>query len=409
MELSRLQELASPQDAALEAIDVSGSRHRVLEEARAGSQSSTRWRALAAVAAAAAVVAGLWLFWRAPLGFSVEGRALAPGAWWTAPPGGSNELVFTDGTRFVLSPQTRIRVREVTADGAHLDVDSGRVWAHVQPLPDARWTLSLGPYRIRVTGTIFEASWDPTAEHLDVELVEGGVMILGPQLGTGLSLKAGERMSVASNSPLRLGKLDEKISSEAPTPPPHPSVVQSAAPPPPPSSAASQAPSSRPAPTRPKAMPSWLALAREKRFDEALAAARAHGWERLCGRSSAEQLMMLADVARFGGDGGASRQALLALRKRFPDHALSPRAAFLLGRSAFAARSGDWGAAWFSAYLAEAPKGVLAAEALGRLMEAHRGAGNAEQARAAAESYLQHHPNGPYAPRAGAVLKEKNP
>lgn len=144
-------------------------------------------------------------------------------------------------------------------------------------------------------------------------------------------------------------------------------------------------------------MPRWVRLARNKRYEEALGAARTVGIAHLCRTSGADRLWLLADAARFAGDAGVSRQALVALRERFPKRGLAARAAFLLGRAAFAAQRGDWGASWFGAYLAEAPGGTLATEAAGRIIEAHVGSGRHEAARAAARAYLSRHPKGPHA------------
>src|SRR5690606_862532 len=98
----------------------------------------------------------------------------------------------------------------------------------------------------------------------------------------------------------------------------------------------------RPAPAREEARPEpeapaierWRALAAEARYEEALAAAHAIGFDALCERLDAASLLSLADVARFAGDGGAARRALEAVRRRFSGDA-SARASFLLGRLVF--------------------------------------------------------------------------
>ena len=56
-------------------------------------------------------------------------------------------------------------------------------------------------------------------------------------------------------------------------------------------------------------------------------------------------------------------------------------------------------------YLAEAPQGPLAAEALGRRMVALRHLGEVEACRKAARDYLRRFPSGPYAGVAGEIAE----
>jgi outer membrane protein assembly factor BamD (BamD/ComL family) len=60
-------------------------------------------------------------------------------------------------------------------------------------------------------------------------------------------------------------------------------------------------------------------------------------------------------------------------------------------------------AAWFQTYLREEPRGTLAREASGRLMEAYRAAGNLAAARQAAEAYIAAYPEGPHAALARSI------
>jgi outer membrane protein assembly factor BamD (BamD/ComL family) len=54
--------------------------------------------------------------------------------------------------------------------------------------------------------------------------------------------------------------------------------------------------------------------------------------------------------------------------------------------------------------LQEQPAGGFAREAAGRLIEAHRAAGNRAAAQTAARSYLTRYPNGPHAELARSLL-----
>jgi transmembrane sensor len=118
--------------------------------------------------------------------------------------------------------------------------------------------------------------------------------------------------------------------------------------------------------------------------------------------ASAADLLLLADSARFAGEAGRARQALLAARAR----GAKGSTAFLLGKLAAdsAAAPGE-AAQWFETYLAEAPAGGLAEQALGRLIEVRRRSGQTAAARAVAAKYLEKYPSGGYAGAARAALE----
>jgi hypothetical protein len=119
--------------------------------------------------------------------------------------------------------------------------------------------------------------------------------------------------------------------------------------------------------------------------------------------SDPADLWLLADAARFAAQPQRAREALLALRARGPLEA-RPRAAYLLGvlclerlgAPAVAAR-------WFGVYLAEAPDGPLAEEALGRQLQALQAARDLPGAREAAGRYLSRWPRGSFGDFARAV------
>jgi hypothetical protein len=64
-------------------------------------------------------------------------------------------------------------------------------------------------------------------------------------------------------------------------------------------------------------------------------------------------------------------------------------------------------ARWFEVYLRERPRGDLAREAAGRLIEARLGARDRPAARAAARAYLARYPDGPHAALARATLASR--
>src|SRR5262249_34553322 len=106
----------------------------------------------------------------------------------------------------------------------------------------------------------------------------------------------------------------------------------------------------------------------------------------------------LADAARYAGRTDIARRALLAQRARFAGTAEARDAAFLLGRIADDALGRPSEAiGLYDAYLAEAPHGPFAAEALGRKMMATKRTRGAEAARAVAAEYLPRFPKGAHA------------
>jgi hypothetical protein len=119
--------------------------------------------------------------------------------------------------------------------------------------------------------------------------------------------------------------------------------------------------------------------------------------------ASSEELFALADAARYRRRPELAHEALLAQRRRFPG---SPRALFLLGRVEESRGGGIARAiAWYDQYLARAPAGAYAAEALGRKMTITSKIGGPAKARPIAREYLRRFPQGSYAASAHALLR----
>ena len=139
---------------------------------------------------------------------------------------------------------------------------------------------------------------------------------------------------------------------------------------------------------------SWRSLARHAHYREALALAIADDFDAQCDGLRGDDLVLLGDVARLGGDYRRADQAYRAALRRFPE---LDRPAFALGVMSFEARH-DYrdAASWLSRYLRDHPTGPLATEASGRLLEAWDLAGDESRAREAARSYLRDHPTGPH-------------
>jgi TolA-binding protein len=280
--------------------------------------------------------------------------------------------------------------------------------------PGAKWVVDSGPFEVLVTGTRFDVRWNLAAEELVVKLEEGSVAVSGPIIGDHLAVKAGQTLRVQR----REGQFELVRENEAPTlplPPPSdpagdpaPSSDDRAGSPKDttPLPSASLAPSARSAP-RSAVRQSWRELSAAGKFKAAIEAADREGFLRICADGGAADLRDLADAARLSGDMPRSILALTTLRRRFPGGDQAAESAFLLGVIAFDARGAHTEAAqWFTTYLSERPRGRLAREAAGRLLEAEEKSGNRDGARESARRYLRDYPGGPHAEMAKAILGE---
>lgn len=128
-------------------------------------------------------------------------------------------------------------------------------------------------------------------------------------------------------------------------------------------------------------------------------------FERECRASTAKDVLLLADAARYLGRKPESERAHRILRERFPGSAEAALAAFGLGRLRFEAADDEAAVRWLELYLAESPDGLLEPEALGRMLEARIRSGAPEDARRIARRYLARAPSGPLAAAARELLE----
>lgn len=332
-----------------------------------------RW-ALAGFAVAVAIVAVLVMV-RVPAApsFQVAGRSDTGkvGAWLTAEPGHPLPLLFSEGTRVVLSQRSRARVSGVTRGGARIELASGGVDAAVAHLPGANWTFGAGPFEITVTGTQLGVSWAPDAGKFELSVSQGSVLVRGPFIEGEQEVRAGQICRVDMTRRLmELSQLGAERASSERTPP-------------------ETTPTPRTAEPQPAAADSGAPLASSSGAPRAV---------------SADAWLEAARAARLAGHPDEERAALLACRRRAPGQAAAAQAAYLLGRASSAAEA----ARWFETYLREQPQGLLAREAAGRLIESYRASGNTNAAQTAASRYLARYPHGPHAPLARQALTSRS-
>jgi hypothetical protein len=147
----------------------------------------------------------------------------------------------------------------------------------------------------------------------------------------------------------------------------------------------------------------WTAALATGQLDRILAEAERAGVKATLDTASSDDLLALADAARYRRRTDLARDALLAERRRFPGSPHALDAAFLLGR---VEEVSDHRRAiqWYDEYLMRAPTGTYASEALGRKMTLTSNLGGTSRARPIAEEYLRRFPAGTYAGPARAIV-----
>ncbi len=367
-------------------------------EGRGRVVAHARWKYAVAAGLALALAAGVFglgmRFRSEPLSYRVKSGEVA--SRFIQADREPVELAFSDGTLVTVNAGTKARVAETTQRGARFLLESGRMDFDVVPHPGGgKWLVEAGAFQVHVTGTVFSVSWNEADGLLQVEVTRGHVVVEG----------AGQRRE--------LGPGDSFHHRE----PPAQSVDPLASPPniaPAEAAAAglraggdASQPDSQPKPAgvgssgRGKE-PSWAELVGSGRFDRVIDAATQRGMQSCLDGCSRADLRALADAARLGGRLSLAQQALSAQRARFAGSVDAVAAAFLLGR--LAEDRGEAGAtAWYDVYLAEAPSGRFAGDALGRKMMI---IAKLDQRRALplAREYQLKFPAGPYAAHAKSLL-----
>jgi ferric-dicitrate binding protein FerR (iron transport regulator) len=322
-------------------------------------------------------------------------------------------LRFSDGSEIALGDRTRIRVRSIDERGARVTLEHGEAHVYVVHGPGTRWTFDAGPFAVAVTGTAFVLSWREDVQRLDLRLENGTVSVAGPLSDTPLTLRAGQWLT-AQGTAMRIRSLDAvddaldpspsaappsaevaPAPAEAPSPPGNPTPGQSAA------AAGSGKRRNAAVPAREH---DWAGdLARGRPFKAIVGDAVALGVDSVIAQSGSEELAALADAARYTLRQDIARGALLAQRRRFPASNRARAAAFDLGRIEEAGQNSRAALAWFDTYLAEAPNGRYASEALGRKMTLVKVLEGSDAARSWADLYLLRFPGGTYAAAARAA------
>jgi ferric-dicitrate binding protein FerR (iron transport regulator) len=434
--LSEAARDAAGADAAGPAPEAWHRLQRARERDRDRERSVRRWGQPALVAAGLAlVVAGVLARRPRPLTYVVNGGQAEANGYVTRAGAAPTELRFSEGTRVRLARGARMSVAATGPHGARLRVEDGQAHFEVSHLPGADWSVEAGPYRVQVTGTVFDVRWSG-GEEVTVALAVGSVRVTGPNLAAPVTLAPGQRLVArlaTAEVRLEAGGV-EAVDAAGSSTDATPRDAEAEAVPP---SAANAEPSSKPKaeasraapaaerePTAPREAPSPARAARPAaRVSQAafapagwagrvaagdsagvLAEARAQVFDDVIGRVDVHELVALADAARFAGQPALCERTLTELRRRFAASAEARAAAFQLGRLDDDAGDARGALAWYRRYAEEAPRGPYAAEAFGReMLDVERLEGPAAAA-PLARRYLDRFPEGTYLLQARAIL-----
>ena len=367
---------------------------------------------LAAAAAAVVFLAYSWNQKSPSLGFRIVDETGVPHA---APDlDSAGRIEFSDGSKVIVSAQTRASVTAIDAVGARIRLEHGRLSAQFVQLPQASWSIAAGPYQVLVTGTAFDVSWTPDTRALELWLRHGSVLVKGPNAGQGLAVVAGQHLlASATTGQIVLDAVAPAVPPALPTllsadlaPAVSPASERPAIAPREPSRAPHAAPSARaPAPEPSLTWPQ--ALARGD-FQRILDEAARRGLDDVLSGASGADLAAFADAARYGRKNDLAQRALLAQRQRFPQTLAGRDAAFLLGTldESRAGRDAQTSALrWYGRYLLENPTGSYSGQALGRRLVLLESLHDRAAAREAASLYLAKFPSGPYAAEAKRIVE----
>lgn len=317
----------------------------------------------------------------------------------SAPPTSAAEMSFSDGTAFHLSPGTSGILGEVDAHGAQFRLKQGHMDLSVTRRSGARWAVDAGPFKISVIGTKFSVDWHDSTQRLQVSLHKGEVHVAGPPIAGIVKLAVGQRLWVdVAAREVRIGQIDAKpvVATQAPQaveaiePDIQPSVD-------PVKSAMAKKLAAQQGPPSDRSQDTWTKRVSSGDFAGVVASAESLGLQTTLTKHSAADLSALADAARYQRRTDIATKALIALRKRFANNTLANEAAFHLGRIQETAGDRKGALAWYTQYLKASPRGVFAAEALGRQLEGVAHLQGRSAARQLAEQYLERFPSGDFA------------
>lgn len=269
---------------------------------------------------------------------------------------------FEDGSVLTLAPHARLTTLGASVRRVSARVDQGQVTFDLEPLPSKRWDIDASFAQVQASDARFVV--DRSDHALRVQVLRGAVLVYAAELPEG-RLRVTEGQTVRVPEARRAepvlsrprGQAVKAQLSEAPS-----AKVPSS------SAAAVAAPSRTAAPRAPTPAP-----------------------------ITADALLAAADSAREGRRWSDAHDALTHLVEQFPHDRRVGMAAFTLGKISLEAQSEPGVAArWFRLALARGVPGMLAEDAVARLVEALAKSGDQAAAVVARDRYLADYPTGRY-------------
>jgi len=392
-----------------------------VDSVRARETGRVRWPMLVAATAMCALVALLVssvVRRRLPaaelptLAYQIDGGRVLDGGYLRESGHVGMNINFNEGSRVALTTGTRGRIREVDKHGARVAIEHGTATFEVTPGSGRRWLVEVGPFLVTVKGTVFTVSWDPLREQFDLRLQRGRVDVSGPASAGEIALRAGQRLTVNLVQAKTVITEDEPALANSDAG--EGSVLKSANPTevtPADADHETAGPNSQ----HPPAVATGAIAVGQRRWSDELARGQ---WDRILedvkrtgvdatlSTASSDELLAVADAARYRRQPELARAALLTVRRRFPNSPRALDAIFLLGRLEESRAHGSAQAiARYDEYLTRAPNGPFTGEALGRKMTLTVALEGPARAQTVAEEYLRRFPKGSYAGSARALIR----
>ncbi len=348
------------------------------------------------------------------LSYQIEGGTILEGGYLREAGHAGIKVSFNEGSRLVLPSGTRGRLRSVDKQGARVAIEQGMASFEVVQGGGRRWLIEAGPFFVTVKGTAFTVGWDASTERFELALRRGQVVVSGPISGGDVTLRAGQRL-VVNLQKAETVISDEKLDDFSALSPADKAIPDGVARP----ESASVGRSIRVKPglsttggsatapvsgTTSDSPKHWADALARGHWNRILDSVERDGLTSALDNASSEDLIALANVARYRHRLALARAALLTQRQRFPHSPRANDALFLLGRVEELDENGTSQAiAWYDQYLEHVPAGTFSAEALGRKMTLTSEAQGPNAARSVAEEYLRRFPRGSYAGSARAL------
>lgn len=387
----------------------------IAERAREREQrrAALAWRyAFPAAVAICVVCAVLGLTYRPMLEYEIVGAAMAADGEIRAGLNGAS-LLFSDGSSIRAKPHSLLSLSIVGQQAVLARLFRGALDVTVRRDENADWRFLAGPYEVRVVGTRFHLTWNSESAELVVKMHEGSARITGPgkfdrTLFAGETLhRTGIELDVAREAdPAANARLVSK-----PPPPRLDLGVERSQPDAGPAKLTSALLEERSTDWEPMDEPKrrppeddWPSLVSRGKFAEVVEAAEREGVETALSNHPVADLKALAQAARYTGKNLLALRSWTGIRERFRGNAAASQAAFFLGRLYDELGDPEPARDWLDTYLAEAPNGVYASEALGRRLALARRLGQHADAKRLARQYLEHFPAGAYVRTARSLL-----